>query len=49
MGIPLQFVFPVSGDNYFNALRRFDFRLLKLTMKEEEFREFLCTHLVSMS
>ena len=37
-----------SGDNYFNALRRLDFRLLKFKMSgEEEFREFLSTHLVA--
>ncbi len=36
-----------SGDNYFNALRRMDFKMLKLKMRHEEFHEFLCTHLVA--
>ncbi len=39
--------FYYSGDNYFNALRRLDFKMLKLKMREEEFHEFLCTHLVA--
>ena len=37
----------IVGDNYFNALRRMDFRMLKFKMKEEEFHEFLCTHFVA--
>ena len=35
------------GDNYFNALRRLDFRILERKMNKEEFREFLSTHLVA--
>ncbi len=36
-----------SGENYFNALRRMDFKMLKYKMRDEEFHEFLCTHLVA--
>lgn len=43
---PKTWKWPFLGQNYFNAIRRIDFNVLRQKMSPGDFHAFICTHIV---